>query len=110
DHLSRSNLSKPSAGRHGPPPYVNKGRVIDGFVERCSTFASFLVSKEIEMSVDTGRRSALLGFGSAIFGAAVLTCVPARAEVDSGEIPQGAHALSELMERLRNAPRQRSFK
>jgi len=62
------------------------------------------------MSVDTGRRSALLGFGSAIFGAAVLTCVPARAEVDSGEIPQGAHALSELMERLRNAPRQRSFK
>jgi hypothetical protein len=62
------------------------------------------------MSVDTGRRSAILGFGSAIFGAAVLTCVPARAEVDSGEIPQGAHALSELMERLRNAPRQRSFK
>jgi intracellular sulfur oxidation DsrE/DsrF family protein len=62
------------------------------------------------MSVDTGRRSALLGFGSAIFGAAVLTCGPARAEVDSAEIPQGAHELSELVKRLRNAPRQRSFK
>ena len=58
------------------------------------------------MSVDTGRRSALLGFGSAILGAAALTGGPARAEVDSAEIPQGAHALSELMERLRNAPRQ----
>jgi intracellular sulfur oxidation DsrE/DsrF family protein len=75
-----------------------------------STFASFLVSKEIEMSVDAGRRSALLGFGSAILGAAAPTSGPARAEVDSAEIPQGAHALSELMERLRNAARRRSFK
>jgi len=47
------------------------------------------------MSVDTGRRSALLGFGSAIVGAAALTSGPAHAEVDSSEIPQGAQALSD---------------
>ena len=62
---------------------------------------NFLVSKEIEMSVDTGRRSELLGFGTAILGAAALTDGPAYAEVDGAEIPQGAHALPELMERFR---------
>jgi hypothetical protein len=62
------------------------------------------------MFVDTGRRSALLGFGSTILGAAALTGVAAHAEVDGAEIPQGALALFELMERLKNAPRQRSFK
>jgi len=62
------------------------------------------------MFVDTGRRSALLGFGSAILGAAALTGGSAHAEVGGAEVPQGAHALSELIERLRNAPRQRSFK
>ena len=62
------------------------------------------------MSVDIGRRSALLGFGSAILGAAALTGGAAQAEVDGAEIPQGALALFELMERLKNAPRQRSFK
>jgi hypothetical protein len=31
---------------------VNKGQDRDGLIDRRSTFASFLVSKEIEMSVD----------------------------------------------------------
>jgi len=53
------------------------------------------------MFVDTGRRSALLGFGSAIFGAAALTGGSAHAEVDGAEIPQGAQALSEAHRLIR---------
>jgi hypothetical protein len=62
------------------------------------------------MSVDTGRRNALLGFSSVALGVAVLAATPAHAEAGSGVISQGAHALPELMERLRRAPRRRDFK
>jgi intracellular sulfur oxidation DsrE/DsrF family protein len=62
------------------------------------------------MSVDTGRRKALLGFSSAVLGIAALAASPAHAEVGGSLIPQGAQALPELMERLREAPRRRNFK
>jgi hypothetical protein len=61
------------------------------------------------MSVDTGRRNALLGFSSVAFGVAALASGPAHAQAGSGVISQGAHALPELMERLRKAPRMRNF-
>jgi hypothetical protein len=60
------------------------------------------------MTVDTGRRNALLSFSSIALGAAALTAGPARAEADI--VVQGAHALPELMQRLRKAPRKRDFK
>ena len=62
------------------------------------------------MSVDTGRRNALLGFSSVALGVAALAAGPAHAEAGSSLVPQGAHALPELMERLRKAPRRRDFK
>jgi hypothetical protein len=62
------------------------------------------------MSVDTGRRNALLGFGSAALGVAALAAGPAHGEAGSVMIAQGALALPELMERLRRAPRKRNFK
>jgi hypothetical protein len=62
------------------------------------------------MSVDTGRRNALLGFSSVALGVAALAAGPAHAEAGSSVVPQGAHALPELMERLRKAPRRRDFK
>jgi hypothetical protein len=62
------------------------------------------------MSVDTGRRNALLGFSFAALGVTALAAGPAHAEPGSSVIPPGAHALPELMERLRNAPRIRDFK
>jgi intracellular sulfur oxidation DsrE/DsrF family protein len=65
---------------------------------------------ENEMLVDTGRRNALLGFSSVALGAAALVAGSAHAEAGSPPVPQGAHALTELMERLRQAPRRRDFK
>src|ERR1700730_5041169 len=62
------------------------------------------------MSVDTGRRNALLGFSSVALGVAALAPGPAHAASGSSVVPQGAHALPELMERLRKAPRRRDFK
>src|SRR3982074_697693 len=63
------------------------------------------------MSVDTGRRNALLGFSTVALGVAALAAGPAHAEADSSVVPQGgARALPELMERLRKAPRRRDFK
>jgi intracellular sulfur oxidation DsrE/DsrF family protein len=62
------------------------------------------------MTVDTGRRNALLGFSSVALGVAALAAGPAHAEAGSSVVPQGAHALPELMERLRKAPRRRDFK
>ena len=62
------------------------------------------------MSVDTGRRNALLGFSSVALGVAALAAGPAHAEAGSRVVPQGAQALPELMERLRKAPRRRDFK
>ena len=61
------------------------------------------------MTVDTGRRNALLGFSSVALGVAALAAGPARAETGRNVVPQGAHALSELMERLRKAPRRRDW-
>src|SRR6266404_5124968 len=75
-------------GRSGAPPYL----------------------KEDGMSVDTGRRNALLGFSSVALGVAALAAGPAHAEAGNSVVPQGAHALPELMERLRKAPRRRDFK
>ncbi len=62
------------------------------------------------MTVDTGRRSALLGFSSVALGVAALAAGPAPAKAGSNAVPEGAHALPELMERLRKAPRRRDFK
>jgi intracellular sulfur oxidation DsrE/DsrF family protein len=62
------------------------------------------------MPVGTGRRNALLGFGSLALGVVALAAGPAHAAASAAVIPQGAQALSELMERLRNAPRKREFK
>ena len=62
------------------------------------------------MPVDTGRRNALLGFSSLALGVVALAAGPAHAAASAAVIPQGAQALSELMERLRNAPRKRDFK
>jgi hypothetical protein len=62
------------------------------------------------MSVDTARRNALLGLGSAALGVAALAARPAHAESGSSVISQGAHALPELMDRLRKTPRRRDFK
>jgi hypothetical protein len=59
------------------------------------------------MSVDTGRRNALLGLSSAALGVAALAARPAHAEA---VISPGAHTLPELMDRLRRAPRRRDFK
>jgi hypothetical protein len=62
------------------------------------------------MPVDTERRNALLGFRSLALGAVALAAGRAHAAASTAVIPQGAQALSELMERLRNAPRKRDFK
>jgi hypothetical protein len=57
------------------------------------------------MAVDTRRRDALLGVSSLALGVVALAAGPAHAAASAAVIPQGAQALSELMERLRNAPR-----
>src|ERR1700721_4146305 len=62
------------------------------------------------MSVDTGRRNALLGFSSVALGVAAMAAGPAHAEAGSSVVPPGAYTLLELMERLRKAPRRRDFK
>jgi intracellular sulfur oxidation DsrE/DsrF family protein len=62
------------------------------------------------MSVDTGRRNALFGFGSVALGVAALAAGGAHAEAGNSVVPEGAPALPELMERLRKAPRRRDFK
>jgi hypothetical protein len=62
------------------------------------------------MSVDPGRRNALLGFSSVALGVAALAAGSAHAEAESSPVPQSAHALPELMERLRQASRRRDFK
>lgn len=62
------------------------------------------------MSVYTGRRNALLGFSSVVLGLTALAAEPRHAEAGSNVVPQDARTLSELMERLRKAPRRRDFK
>jgi intracellular sulfur oxidation DsrE/DsrF family protein len=62
------------------------------------------------MPVDTRRRNTLLGFSSLALGIVTLAAGPAHAAASAASIPLGAQALSELMERLRHAPRKRDFK
>jgi intracellular sulfur oxidation DsrE/DsrF family protein len=62
------------------------------------------------MTIDSSRRSALVGFGALAVGAAALAAGPSRAATTERIIPPGARELSELMDRLRRAPRRRDFK
>lgn len=62
------------------------------------------------MTIDNGRRSALVGFSALAVGATWLAAGPSRAAPTEGIIPPGARKLSELMSRLRSAPRRRDFK
>jgi len=62
------------------------------------------------MAIDTGRRTALLGFGSLALGATAVAASPAGAATSVRLIPQGADALSQLAARLQEAPRRRDFK
>jgi hypothetical protein len=62
------------------------------------------------MTIDSSRRTALLGFGTLAVGAAAFAAGPSRAEATQQIVPPGAQALTELMERLGRAPRRRDFK
>jgi len=62
------------------------------------------------MTIDNSRRAALIGFGTIAIGTAALAASPSRAATTERIIPAGAEELSELMGRLRRAPRRRSFK
>jgi intracellular sulfur oxidation DsrE/DsrF family protein len=73
-------------------------------------FARRTPLKEKRMTIDNSRRSALVGFGALAVGAAALAAGPSRAAATERIIPPGARKLSELMERLRRAPRRRDFK
>jgi intracellular sulfur oxidation DsrE/DsrF family protein len=62
------------------------------------------------MTIDTSRRTALVGFATLAVGSATLAATPSRAATTERIIPPGARDLSELMGRLRRAPRRRDFK
>ena len=62
------------------------------------------------MTMDSSRRTALLGFGSLAVGAAALAAGPSRAATTQHILPPGAREASDLMERLRRTPRRRDFK
>lgn len=62
------------------------------------------------MTIDNSRRSALVGFGALAVGAAAVAAGHSRAATTDRIIPPGARELSELMGRLRRAPRRRDFK
>jgi hypothetical protein len=62
------------------------------------------------MTIDTSRRTALVTFGALAVGTAALAASSARAATTERIIPPDARELSELMERLRRAPRRRDFK
>ena len=62
------------------------------------------------MTIDNARRAALVGFGALAVGTAALAASPSRAVTTERIISPGARELSELMERLRRAPRRRDFK
>jgi len=61
------------------------------------------------MTIDNSRR-ALVGFGALVAGAAALASTSSRAATAERIIPPGAQGLSDLMEKLRRAPRRRDFK
>jgi intracellular sulfur oxidation DsrE/DsrF family protein len=62
------------------------------------------------MKIDNSRRTALVGLGAFAVGAVGLTAGPSRAAITERIIAPGAEELSELMDRLRGAPRRRDFK
>jgi len=62
------------------------------------------------MTIENSRRIALKGFGSLVAGAIALAAGRSRAATDEPIIAPGAGKLSELMERLRRAPRRRDFR
>jgi hypothetical protein len=62
------------------------------------------------MTIDNVRRGALIGLGAFAVGAAGLAAAPSHAATAERIIPPGAHELSDLMRRLRSAPRRRDFK
>jgi hypothetical protein len=62
------------------------------------------------MTIENSRRIALKGFGSLVAGALALAAGRSRAATDEPIIAPGAGKLSELMERLRRAPRRRDFR
>jgi hypothetical protein len=62
------------------------------------------------MTINNSRRTALVGFGALAIGAAASAAGPSRAATTERIIPPGAWELSDLMERLRSAPRRRDFK
>jgi intracellular sulfur oxidation DsrE/DsrF family protein len=72
-------------------------------------FAAALKLKETRMTIDNSRRTALVGFGALAVGAAALAAAPSYATTER-IIPPGARELSDLMGRLRRAPRRRDFK
>ena len=54
------------------------------------------------MTINSSRRTALVGFGALAVGAAAVAAGPSRADTTERIIPG---ELSELMDRLRRAPR-----
>jgi intracellular sulfur oxidation DsrE/DsrF family protein len=60
------------------------------------------------MTIDTPRRTALIGLGTLALGA--VAAGPARAAGEEPIIPPGARDLADLMARLRRASRRRDFK
>ena len=61
------------------------------------------------MTIDSSRRTALVSFGALAVGAAAVAAGPSRAATTERIIPPDGE-LSELMDRLRRAPRRRDFK
>jgi hypothetical protein len=62
------------------------------------------------MSMDLGRRSALLGLGSAALGAAVLSADGGHGAAAESPMTEGASTLRDFSVRLAKAPRRRDFK
>jgi len=62
------------------------------------------------MTIDSSRRTALVSFGALAVGTAAVAAGPSRAAMTERFIPPDTRELSELMDRLRRAPRRRDFK
>jgi hypothetical protein len=88
------------------PSHKQEGGLVEisAFVRRSTQL------KETPMTIDNSRRTALVGFGALAVGATALATGPSRAAETERIIPPGAQELTELMDRLRRAPRRRDFK
>lgn len=62
------------------------------------------------MTIDSSRRTALVSLGALAVGTAALAAGPTHAATTAQIIPSGSRELTELMERLRRAPRRRDFR